>query len=70
MDNVLIHSDQGFHYTDPEYRKLLKDNKIIQSMSRKGNCIDNAPMESLLGHLKEELDIITTMKGINVAEIK
>ena len=70
MDNVLIHSDQGFHYTNPEYRKLLKDNKIIQSMSRKGNCIDNAPMESLLGHLKEELDIITTVKGINAAEIK
>ena len=46
LDNVLIHSDQGFHYTNPEYRKLLKDNKVIQSMSRKGNCIDNAPMES------------------------
>lgn len=46
LDNVLIHSDQGFHYINPEYRKLLKDNKVIQSMSRKGNCIDNAPMES------------------------
>lgn len=56
LNNVLIHSDQGFHYTNPEYRKLLKDNKIIQSMSRKGNCIDNAPMESFFGHLKDELN--------------
>ena len=56
LDNVLIHSDQGFHYTNPEYRKLLKDNNVIQSMSRKGNCIDNAPMESFFGHLKDEVD--------------
>ena len=56
LDNVLIHSDQGFHYTNPQYRKLLKDNNVIQSMSRKGNCIDNAPMESFFGHLKDELD--------------
>ena len=41
LDNVLIHSDQGFHYTNPEYRMLLKNNNVIQSMSRKGNCIDN-----------------------------
>lgn len=56
LDNVLIHSDQGFHYTNPEYRKLLKDNKVIQSMSRKGNCIDNAPMESFFGHFKDEMN--------------
>ena len=56
LDNVLIHSDQGFHYTNAQYRKLLQDNNVIQSMSRKGNCIDNAPMESFFGHLKDELD--------------
>lgn len=56
LDSVLIHSDQGFHYTNPEYRKLLKDNNVIQSMSRKGNCIDNAPMESFFGHFKDEVD--------------
>ena len=56
LDNVLIHSDQGFHYTNPEYRILLKKNNVIQSMSRKGNCIDNAPMESFFGHLKDEVD--------------
>ena len=51
----MIHSDQDFHYTNPEYRKLLRDNNAIQSMSRKGNCIDNAPMESFFGHLKDEI---------------
>ena len=56
LDNVLIHSDQGFHYTNPEYRLLLKNNNVIQSMSRKGNCIDNAPMESFFGHFKDEVD--------------
>ena len=56
LNNVLLHSDQGFHYTKPEYRKMLKDSNVIQSMSRKGNCIDNAPMESFFGHLKDEVD--------------
>lgn len=56
LKNVLIHSDQGFHYTNPEYRQLLKDKKVIQSMSRKGNCIDNAPMESFFGHFKDEVN--------------
>ena len=56
LDKVLIHSDQGFHYTNPEYRLLLKKNNVIQSMSRKGNCINNAPMESFFGHFKDEVD--------------
>ena len=56
LNGVLLHSDQGFHYTNPVYQKILKDNKIIQSMSRKGNCIDNAPMESFFGHFKDEVD--------------
>lgn len=56
LKNVLIHSDQGFHYTNPEYRQLLKNKKVIQSMSRKGNCIDNAPMESFFGHFKDEVN--------------
>jgi len=57
LNNVLLHSDQGFHYTNPEYQKILKENNIIQSMSRKGNCIDNAPMESFFGHFKDEVDL-------------
>lgn len=54
--DVLIHSDQGFHYTNPSYIKLLKDLGINQSMSHRGKCIDNAPIESFFGHLKDELE--------------
>ncbi len=54
--NALIHSDQGFHYTNPEYIDKVKALEMIQSMSRKGNCIDNAPVESFFGHLKDEVD--------------
>jgi transposase InsO family protein len=53
---VFIHSDQGSHYTSPKYQKLLKKSGLGQSMSRKGNCWDNAPMESFFGHLKDEVD--------------
>jgi len=56
FENMLIHSDQGFHYTNPQYIAILKKHNIIQSMSRKGNCIDNAPIESFFGHLKDEVD--------------
>lgn len=56
LENVLLHSDQGFHYTNPFYIHELKELKMKQSMSRKGNCIDNAPMESFFGHLKDEVD--------------
>lgn len=55
--NILIHSDQGWHYTHPEYQTKLTKLKIQQSMSRKGNCLDNAPTESFFGHMKDELEI-------------
>ena len=54
--DALIHSDQGLHYTNPFYIKAVTDSGLIQSMSAKGNCIDNAPIESFFGHLKDELD--------------
>lgn len=53
---TLIHSDQGFHYTNPEYITKVKSLNLIQSMSRKGNCTDNAPIESFFGHLKDDVD--------------
>lgn len=53
---AFIHSDQGSHYTSPRYQKLLKKHGLGQSMSRRGNCWDNAPMESFFGHLKDEVD--------------
>ena len=56
LKNILIHSDQGFHYTNPEYINMVKKLNMVQSMSRKGNCIDNAPTESFFGHLKDDID--------------
>ena len=50
------HSDQGSHYTTPKFQKLLKYYKLGQSMSRRGNCWDNAPQESFFGHMKDEID--------------
>ena len=53
--DVMIHSDQGCHYTSVKFRQLLEDYNIRQSMSRRGNCWDNAPQESFFGHMKDEL---------------
>lgn len=52
---VLIHSDQGCHYTSIAFRQLLNDYQLRQSMSRRGNCWDNAPQESFFGHMKDEI---------------
>lgn len=54
---TLIHSDQGCHYTSCSFIQILKDKKLRQSMSRRGNCWDNAPQESFFGHMKDEIDI-------------
>jgi putative transposase len=51
----LVHSDQGFQYQHVSWRTLLEGVGAVQSMSRKGNCYDNAVMENFFGHLKEEL---------------
>jgi len=53
-DAPLLHSDQGWQYTMPLYRELLVENRLTLSMSRKGNCYDNAPAESFFGALKAE----------------
>ena len=53
--DVLIHSDQGCQYTSSKFVTLLSDYSLRQSMSRRGNCWDNAPQESLFGHMKDEL---------------
>ncbi|HDR5039375.1 TPA: IS3 family transposase, partial [Bacillus anthracis] len=56
LKESFIHSDQGSHYTSPKYQKLLKSYKLGQSMSRRGNCWDNAPQESFFGHMKDEIN--------------
>jgi putative transposase len=49
-----IHSDQGWHYQHNKWVRRLKKHKVFQSMSRKGNCLDNSPMENFFGLLKQE----------------
>ncbi|MGP4074720.1 IS3 family transposase [Halobacillus sp. K22] len=53
-DELYMHSDQGWHYQMAPYRKKLKDHEVTQSMSRKGNCHDNAVMENFFGIMKSE----------------
>lgn len=53
---LMVHSDQGFHFTHMMFRKVLRSNGVTQSMSRKGNCLDNASVESFFGYLKDHLD--------------
>ena len=53
--NLILHSDQGWHYQHSTYQNALKNKGITQSMSRKGNCLDNAVMENFFGILKSEL---------------
>ncbi len=57
LKGSIIHSDQWVHYTNPVYQKLLKDLWVIQSMSRRWNCIDNAPTKSFFWHMKNEIDL-------------
>lgn len=56
-NQLMIHSDQGFHFTHFKYRRRLEENGITQSMSRKGNCIDNSPVESFFGYLKDHIEV-------------
>ena len=53
--NLILHSDQGWHYQHRQYRQMLRAKGIRQSMSRKGNCLDNAVVENFFGLLKSEL---------------
>lgn len=54
---TIINSDQGAHYTSNSFIQILRDHELRQSMSRRGNCWDNAPQESFFGHMKDEIDI-------------
>lgn len=55
LDGLILHSDQGWQYQHFGYRKRLEEHHIIQSMSRKGNCLDNSMMENFFGIMKSEL---------------
>ena len=53
--NLILHSDQGWQYQQKQYQRMLREKGIRQSMSRKGNCLDNAVIENFFGLLKSEL---------------
>ena len=63
----IIQSDQWWHYTHPIYSNTLKKLWVIQSMSRKWNCLDNAPTESFFWHMKDEINL-KSCKNINDVE--
>lgn len=64
---LILHSDQGFHFTNIAYQKLLADNNIIQSISAKGSSVDNVPIESFFSVLKSEC--IYLIKNFKVKDI-
>jgi len=66
---TIIHSDQGCHYTSFSFIQLVKDKELRQSMSRKGNCWDNAPQESFFGHMKDEINLSNAKSFNNVKHI-
>ena len=55
LDGLIFHSDQGWQYQMSYFQKRLKEKGIIQSMSRKGNCLDNSLMENFFGIMKNEM---------------
>lgn len=55
LEGLIFHSDQGWQYQMQAYHRSLAERNIIQSMSRKGNCMDNSPMENFFGIMKNEM---------------
>lgn len=62
--SLILHSDQGWHYQHKQYQRILKSKGIRQSMSRKGNCLDNAVIENFFGLLKSELLYLQTFESM------
>ncbi len=54
--DAIIHSDQGIHYTSKIYKEKIKEIGLTGSMSRRGRCVDNAPIETFFGHMKDEIN--------------
>ena len=68
LNGLIFHSDQGWHYQHGRYQKMLKNNGIIQSMSRRGNCLDNAMMENFFGLMKSELLYLQEWESVDQFE--
>ena len=65
QEGLVLHSDQGWHYQHMQYQMALKRYGIIHSMSRKGNCLDNAMMENFFGIMKSELQYLQEFKDMD-----
>jgi putative transposase len=64
-DKPMLHSDQGWQYRMPAYQRQLQERQLVQSMSRKGNCHDNAAMESFFGVLKSEFFYLNKFDSVD-----
>ncbi|TCV18811.1 putative transposase [Sphingobacterium alimentarium] len=62
-EQLVLHSDQGWQYQMQKYQQSLRENGISQSMSRKGNCLDNAVMENFFGTIKSELFYMNQLRN-------
>ena len=67
---TILHSDQGYQYQMKAYQNLLKEHGIIQSMSRKGNCLDNSPTENFFSRLKTEIFYDNEFKYESLDQLK
>lgn len=64
LDGLTLHSDQGWQYQMKKFQGRLKEKGIVQSMSRKGNCLDNSVMENFFGLLKSELFYLQDFESV------
>jgi putative transposase len=64
-DKPMLHSDQGWQYRMPAYQRQLQERQLVQSMSRRGNCHDNAAMESFFGVLKSEFFYLNKFNSVD-----
>jgi len=67
-DRPVLHSDQGWQYRMPAYKRALREKQIVQSMSRKGNCLDNAAMESFFAVLKSEFFYLNKFSSVETLQ--
>ena len=68
VKGLIMHSDQGWHYQHRDYQRALRSKGVVQSMSRKGNCLDNAMMENFFGLMKNELLYSNDFKSVDEFE--
>jgi putative transposase len=69
-DKPMLHSDQGWQYRMPPYQRMLREHGLVQSMSRKGNCLDNAAIESFFAVLKSECFYLNKFASVDALQVE